>query len=140
VPQTGPNVPAQDQGRFTAIPGLSTNAFSGASQFSDSPSDGQAKLNGLTQKQSDIAAFRTAGLRNIAQTAPYMHTGGFATLSAVVEFYNQGGETSSPPGTKDPLVVPLGLTATEKSDLVSFLQALTGDPIPDTLRQDTSAP
>jgi hypothetical protein len=35
---------------------------------------------------------------------------------------------------------PLGLSVAEKSDLVSFLQTLTGVPIPDALRQDTSAP
>ena len=142
VPQTGPNVPIEDEGRFTAIPGLSSNAFSGAGQFSDSPSDGRAKLAGLTQSQSDHGAFRTAGLRNIAQTAPYMHTGGLASLADVVDFYDQGGgsDTTRFVGTKDPLLTPLGLSASEKSDLVSFLQTLTGDPIPDALRQDTSAP
>src|SRR5262249_9428754 len=139
VPQTGPNVPVEDKGRFTAIPGLSSNPFSGAGQFSDSPSDGRAKLAGLMQTQSDHGAFRTAGLRNIAQTAPYMHTGGFATLADVIEFYDQGGGTSDF-GTKDPLMRPLGLSAGEKADLVSFLQALSGEPIPDALRQDTSAP
>ncbi len=140
VPQTGPNVPALDEGRFTAIPGLSTNPFRSSGPFSDSPSDGQAKLSGLTQNPSQIGAFRTAGLRNIAQTAPYMHTGAFATLNDVVEFYNQGGGTSAPGGTKDPLIIPLGLSASEKSDLVSFLQALTGQPIAEALRRDTSAP
>jgi cytochrome c peroxidase len=140
VPQVGPNVPAQDEGRFGAIPGLSTNPFNGGGQFSDNPMAGQAKLTGLTQSPSDVGAFRTASLRNIAQTAPYMHTGGFATLADVVEFYNQGGGASGFSGTKDPLIAPLGLTSSEKSDLVAFLQALTGDAIPDNLRQDTSAP
>jgi cytochrome c peroxidase len=139
VPQTGPNVPAEDQGRFGAIPGVTTNAFSGAGQFSDNRSEGQAKLAGLMQNQSDKGAFRTAGLRNIAQTAPYMHTGGFATLADVVEFYDQGGGTSEF-GPTDPLMRPLGLSVAEKSDLVSFLQTLTGEPIADALRQDTSAP
>jgi len=138
VPQTGPNVPAADEGRFAAIPGLSTNPFRSSGSFSDSPNDGQAKLNGLSQNPSQMGAFRTAGLRNIAQTAPYMHTGGFATLDDVIEFYNQGGETS-PGGTKDPLIISLGLSASEKADLVSFLQALTGELIPEALRRDTSA-
>jgi len=140
VPQTGPNVPALDEGRFTAIPGLSTNPFRSSGPFSDSPADGQAKLSGLTQNPSQIGAFRTPDLRNIAQTAPYMHTGALATLNDVVEFYNQGGGTSAPGGTKDPLILPLGLSASEKSDLVSFLQALTGQQIAEALRRDTSAP
>lgn len=57
----------------------------------------------------------------------------------MIAFYDQGGGTSEF-GTKDPLIRPLGLRAGEKSDLVSFLQALTGEPIADALRQDTSAP
>jgi len=36
--------------------------------------------------------------------------------------------------------LPLGLSASEKSDLVSFLQGLTGQPIAEALRRDTSAP
>ncbi len=140
VPQIGPNVPSRDEGRFAAIPGLSTNPFSGAGRFSDDPVAGQAKLSGLTQNPADTGSFRTAGLRNIAQTAPFMHTGAFATLADVVEFYDRGGDSSGFVGTKDSLMVPLGLTSSEKSDLVAFLEALTGDPIPNRLVQDTSAP
>ena len=138
VPQTGPNIPATDEGRFGAINGLRSNMFNGGSQFSDDPAAGQAKLNPLTQNQSDRGAFRTASLRNIAQTAPYLHTGGLATLADVIDFYDQGGAAGGFEGTKE--IGPLGLTAQEKSDLVAFLETLTGDPIPDNLRRDTSAP
>ena len=34
--------------------------------------------------------FKVPSLRNIAQTAPYMHDGRFQTLEEVVEFYNSG--------------------------------------------------
>lgn len=34
--------------------------------------------------------FKVPSLRNIAQTAPYMHDGRFKTLEEVVEFYNSG--------------------------------------------------
>jgi cytochrome c peroxidase len=138
VPQTGPNIPVSDEGRFGAINGLRTNMFSGASQFSDDPAGGQAKLAPLMQNPSDRGAFRTASLRNIAQTAPYMHTGGFATLADVIDFYDQGGSDSGHEGSKE--IAPLGLTAQDKTDLVAFLETLTGQPIPDSLRRDTSAP
>jgi cytochrome c peroxidase len=36
-------------------------------------------------------AFRTPTLRNLADTAPYMHNGTFTSLAAVVNFYNQAG-------------------------------------------------
>jgi cytochrome c peroxidase len=67
-----------------------------------------------------------------------MHTGGFATLADVIDFYDQGGGTSGFEGTKE--ISPLGLNTQEKSDLVAFLETLTGDPIPDSLLRDTSAP
>ena len=138
VPQTGPNVPSQDEGRFGAINGLRTNMFNGGGQFSDDPAAGQAKLSSLTQNPADHGAFRTASLRNIAQTAPYLHTGAFATLMNVIDFYDQGGAASGFDGVKE--IGPLGLSSQEKADLVIFLEALTGDPIPDALRRDTSAP
>src|SRR5688500_15720855 len=36
-------------------------------------------------------AFRTGTLRNIMQTAPYMHNGIFKTMDQVIKFYNGGG-------------------------------------------------
>ena len=37
-------------------------------------------------------AFRTASLRNLALTAPYMHSGVFTTLDEVLNFYDQVGD------------------------------------------------
>jgi cytochrome c peroxidase len=74
---------------------------------------------------AQIGFFKTPMLRNIALTAPYFHNGGQLTLEQVVEFYNRGGDF--PDGFDqipliDPNVVPLGLTAQEKTDLVDFLR------------------
>jgi cytochrome c peroxidase len=52
-----------------------------------------------------------------------MHDGQTATLEAVVELHNKGGVQNP---NLDPLIKPLGLTETEKKDLVAFLKALTG--------------
>src|SRR4029077_9363420 len=68
--------------------------------------------------------FLTPSLRDVARTAPYMHDGSIATLREVVEFLDRGGNPS--PG-RDPLLRPLGLTAQEKSDLVSFLEQLSSN-------------
>jgi cytochrome c peroxidase len=137
VPQTGPNVPAADSGRAGALGGLRGNVFNGSGQFSDDPAAGQAKLSGLSPVPSDLGAFRTTSLRDVAQTAPYMHTGGLPTLAAVIDFYDVGGGTSGFEGSK--AITPLGLSAQERADLVAFLQTLTGDPIPENLRRDTAA-
>lgn len=42
----------------------------------------------VTGKAEDIGRFKTASLRNIAITAPYMHNGIFKTLDEVIDFYN----------------------------------------------------
>ncbi|TAE22608.1 MAG: cytochrome C peroxidase [Cytophagales bacterium] len=71
-------------------------------------------------------AFKTPTLRNIGQTAPYMHNGVYRTLNEVVDFYNRGGGTGlgfaldnqTLPGDK------LNLNTDEKQALVAFMKAL----------------
>jgi cytochrome c peroxidase len=77
-------------------------------------------------------AWRTPSLRNVALTAPYMHDGSLATLEDVVWHYNTGGRGATGEHVGDPAaeIKPLGLTADEISDLVAFLETLTGDPPP----------
>ena len=75
----------------------------------------------LTQKDSDLALFKTPSLRNIGFTAPYMHDGSIATLAGVIDHYNSGGK---PHIHKSELVRPLNLTNSEKKALVAFLLTL----------------
>ncbi len=78
----------------------------------------------ISKADSERGAFKTPTLRNVTQTAPYMHDGSEATLTEVVEFYNRGG-VKNPWLSKE--IKPLNLTPTEVADLVAFLEALTGD-------------
>ncbi|MBW4424200.1 MAG: cytochrome C peroxidase [Nostoc desertorum CM1-VF14] len=66
--------------------------------------------------------FKTPGLRNIELTAPYFHNGGYLTLPQVVDFYNRGGDFR-----QEGILRPLGLSQTEKDDLVAFLKGLTDE-------------
>jgi cytochrome c peroxidase len=75
-------------------------------------------------------AFKTPGLREISKRAPYMHDGSIGTLEQVIEHYDQGGIDR--PSRSD-LMKPLGLTAQEKSDLVSFMKTLTSNLDPTTM-------
>jgi len=77
----------------------------------------------VTGKEDDRGAFKTPTLREIAQTAPYMHDGSVATLEEVIEFYNRGGNTNL---YLDPELRPLHLTAEEKKSLLAFLKSLSG--------------
>lgn len=77
-----------------------------------------------TKKASDRGAFKTPGLRNIAERAPYMHDGSEQTLRQVIEFYNRGG-VPNPNLSKE--IKPLALSDDEITALVAFLEALSGD-------------
>ena len=82
----------------------------------------------VSKDAADIGKFVTPSLWDIGQTAPYMHSGAFATLEEVVDFYNAGGGAGGGDGpNKSPLLRPLGLLAAERADLVAFLESLTGD-------------
>ena len=73
-------------------------------------------------------AFKTPGLRNIELTAPYFHNGGQRTLLEVVEFYNRGGDFHEQNiDDLDPDIESLGLSESEKDDLVAFLMSLTDE-------------
>ena len=78
----------------------------------------------VTKAAEDRGKWKTPTLRNITQTAPYMHDGSENTLSEVIEFYDRGGN-ANPNLSKE--MRPLKLSAQEKRDLVAFLEALTGD-------------
>lgn len=80
----------------------------------------------VTKDPKDLGKFKTPTLRNVSQTAPYMHDGRFATLEEVVDFYDKGG---TPNPNLDPDIMPLRLTVQEKADLLAFLRALDGTPV-----------
>jgi cytochrome c peroxidase len=75
----------------------------------------------VTMKTSDLGAFKTSTLRNIAVTGPYMHNGSIDTLEEVMELYNKGGEKNPFLGS----VRVLNLTDEEMKDVVEFLRSLT---------------
>ncbi|QQS47432.1 MAG: cytochrome-c peroxidase [Acidobacteriota bacterium] len=77
-----------------------------------------------TRVESDRGAFRTPSLRNVAKTAPYMHDGSLKTLEEVVAFYIGGGNSNP---QLDPEIRPIGLSARDRTDLIAFLESLTGD-------------
>ena len=77
----------------------------------------------LTDAGAGRGEFKTATLREVARTAPYMHDGSLATLEDVIEFYSDGGRPSP---SLDSEIRPLKFTDVEKWSLVAFLGALTG--------------
>ncbi len=78
----------------------------------------------VTKEEKDKGAFKTPTLRNIAQTAPYMHDGSQKTLEEVVEWYAKGGHPN--PHLSDKMK-KLELSEQDEKDLVAFMKSLTGD-------------
>src|SRR5205807_8047176 len=68
----------------------------------------------VTKDPADLYVFRVPSLRNVAMTAPYFHDGSVATLPDAVRVMAR---------------VQLGVTLgdAETSDIVAFLESLTGE-------------
>lgn len=83
-------------------------------------------------------AFKTPTLRNVAETAPYMHHGGMPDLPSVLAFYS---ELPTEPllGHRELTLAPLSLSAREVDDLVAFLESLTGPVRPEALPPEATA-
>lgn len=79
----------------------------------------------------EVGRFKSPTLRNIAITAPYMHSGIFGTLEEVLEFYNERDvnpkfahpEVAENINTAD--MGDLKLTEQEIKDIIAFLHTLT---------------
>ena len=105
----------------------------------------RARNNGLDAVTMDEGAgngrFKVPSLRNIALTAPYMHDGRFASLEAVVNFYNSDVQPN--PNLDNRLREPgpgpvrprrLNLNQTERDALVAFLNTLTDESFTNDVR------
>jgi cytochrome c peroxidase len=79
----------------------------------------------ITKQDDDVGAFKTPGLRDVTLHAPYLHDGSLATLEAVIDYYDRGGDNAK---HKSKLMTRLDLTQQEKRNLLAFLQTLTGEP------------
>ena len=117
----------EDKGRFQGIPKLLGNMFNSSGIYSDSRAQSEQMLSLMEAKPEHLGSFRTTPLRNVAITAPYLHTGEFPTLLSVIELKNAGGTTTTFPDRSAKPIEPLYLTEQEKEDLIAFLRTLTGE-------------
>jgi cytochrome c peroxidase len=125
-----------------AVPG--PNSLRRDGEFSDLDPGSKAALTAQYQAQAmpsqdSIGAWRTPSLRDVAITAPYMHDGIYRTLDEVVAHYDGGG-TAESPGKKAVELKPLLLSHQDRTDLVEFLQTLTGHPVTPALHLPPEGP
>lgn len=125
----------KDSGRFEGVRLVKKDPFNGFGEFSDDRSEqANIKLRYLVVKLNNMAEFKTPSLRNVAETAPYMHDGRFATLQEVIDHYSDL-DTDPPLGHREETLQPLDLSKREKRDLEAFLRTLTGKPLDQALLQ-----
>lgn len=85
--------------------------------------DGKAELGRarVTKDEADTGKWKTATLRGVRLTAPYMHDGSLRTLDEVVAFYRRGGNANA---HLDHRVKVLDLSDEDQKALVAFLLSL----------------
>jgi hypothetical protein len=86
-------------------------------------------LSDATLLDRAIARFKTAGLRDLGHSNPYMHTGQFDTLDTIIAFY-RGVSAQARAGTLRNGATELqgmALTAADATSLVAFLNSLNED-------------
>jgi len=116
-----------DQGRYGGIAALQQSPFNLLGTYNDDPGQASAAPTRHVEPQHrNWGEFRVPSLRNVARTAPYMHNGSLATLEAVVRHYSEVDVERLHGEDGARLVRPLRLTPAEISDLVSFLETLSG--------------
>lgn len=103
-------------------PNFTDDTFQNNGLYADYQDLGRALI---TQSADDIGKFRVPSLRNVALTAPYMHDGSVATLEEVIDHYAYGSRYDHPNRSTD--VNGFHLSNTDKQDLISFLEVLSGD-------------
>ena len=109
-----------DKGRVAGVREVMADPFNCLGDFSDAATKHCAELDFARSGPDLIGAVRTPSLRNLENTAPYMHKGQLQSLRDVLEHYNDA-----------PLAMighneakPLGFNRRELGQLEAFLNAL----------------
>ena len=98
--------------------GYFNNGIDSFTYLKDYPDLGRGKI---TKDSFDYGKFRAPSLRNIAQTAPYMHDGRFKTLEDVMIHYTEHVKKVK---NLDGNLIHLKITEQEKKDVLVFLKTL----------------
>ena len=134
VPPRDPARP--DRGRAAATAAVHADEFNCLGRFSDArPEQCQELRFMVTDDPTLEGAFKTPGLRGVADRSPYMHAGQFATLEQVVRHYITAPHAAlghselahrhaGAAAPKHAERAPIELNDAEIADLVSFLGTL----------------
>ena len=109
-----------DKARAAGIKEVLANEFNCRSAYSDDPTQRCDELDFARTGIELIGAFKTPSLRNLENTAPFMHKGQLPTIAAVLEHYNEAPDAMI--GHNE--AKPLGLSSRELGQIEVFLLTL----------------
>ena len=90
--------------------------------FSDAGGEACAEFDFAVAGSPDqLRAYKVPSLRGVAQRAPFMHAGQFATLEEVLDHYSRA--PAAPAGHSE--LRPRNLTSDEQRQLIAFLKSLS---------------
>jgi cytochrome c peroxidase len=121
VPPRGDAPP--DPGRSAGVQRLLEDEFNCLGSYSDAGPEDCAELRFLVDSGPELeGAFKPPTLRNVAESAPYMHAGQFGDLFSVVRHYRHPPEAAIGHTELEPFpIMHNGLL-----QLVAFLESLSG--------------
>ena len=111
-----------DHGRLTGASAVLSDEFNCRSQWSDARERCSELEFIVTGEHTLDRAYKVPSLRNVAERAPYMDAGQFASLADVLEHYNRAPAPAI--GHSD--LRPLRLKPLELRQLEAFLRTLSG--------------
>ena len=121
VPPRSGEAPAS--GRQGGVQKVLADEFNCLGPYSDAAPDDCTELRFLMDNGEDLAgAFKPPTLRNVAETAPYMHAGQYADLFMVVRHYRHPPQAAI--GQSE--LEPLPFMHTGMMQLEAFLHSLSG--------------
>ncbi|MET0598139.1 MAG: cytochrome c peroxidase [Mesorhizobium sp.] len=115
----------QDLGRLTAVRQVADDPFNCLGRFSDAADEAACGELRFMVKDGEVLvrAYKTPSLRGVAGRAPYMHSGQFEDLDAVLDHYSRA--PAPPSGASE--LHPLTLSERERKALIAFLGTLSQD-------------
>jgi cytochrome c peroxidase len=113
-----------DSGRHGGIRALVASPFNLLSQYSKTDSKATEKTRFVDLQHRNFGEFKVPSLRNVADTAPYMHNGSLPVLESVVAHYSELN-LDRLHADGDQILRPLRLSQQEQVDLVTFLKSLS---------------
>lgn len=108
-------------GRYDGVRIARDDPFNCKGEFSDAGIGDCVELEFARDTNELVGAHKTPSLRNVAETAPYMHGGQISTLSEVIRHYNVAPVSMLSHNEAK----PLALRAVEERQLEAFLRTLS---------------